>query len=230
MTGITEKPSATPAEASADYQKTIRVKASPGALFDALTTVAGLTAWWAHATGSGDADGELRFYMSFPEPCVMHVDEATWPTLVRWTVTECSFLPDWEGTRPVFTITAVGGDASDLHFRHHSLTPELDCIEMCTRSWNHFLVSLRDYVEDGRGSPFGSAADKAWREVEKLATTGQLQGLDRGLSRSSPWIAAGQTCRHRGPRRCIVASTDLDPDVLSDSVADEVPSQCSLLA
>jgi hypothetical protein len=30
------------AEASADYQKTIRVKASPGALFDALTTVSGL--------------------------------------------------------------------------------------------------------------------------------------------------------------------------------------------
>jgi hypothetical protein len=40
----TELSSATPAEASADYQKTIRVKAHPGVLFDALTTVSGLTA------------------------------------------------------------------------------------------------------------------------------------------------------------------------------------------
>ena len=38
----TEQPSAVPAEASADYQKTIRVKAHPDALFDALTSVSGL--------------------------------------------------------------------------------------------------------------------------------------------------------------------------------------------
>jgi hypothetical protein len=137
MTGITEQPPATAAEASADYQKTIRVKALPGALFDALTAVSGLTAWWT--------------------------PEATRPTSVRWTVTECSFLPDWVGTHPVFTITGVDGESSDLNFRHYGLTPELDCIDMCTRSWNHFLVSLGDYVETGHGSPLGSPADKAWR-------------------------------------------------------------------
>ena len=167
MTDITEQPTGTPA----DYQKTIRVKASPDAVFDALTTVSGLTAWWSRATGSGDAGGELRFFMNVPEPCVMHVDEATRPTSVRWTVTECSFLSDWVGTRPAFTITAAeaGAEAAggagevELHFRHHGLTPELDCIDMCTRSWDHFLVSLRDYVETGHGSPLGSPADRAWR-------------------------------------------------------------------
>jgi hypothetical protein len=163
MTGITEQPPATAAEASADYQKTIRVKALPGALFDALTAVSGLTAWWTPATGSGDVGGELRFFMNVPEPLVIHVDEATRPTSVRWTVTECSFLPDWVGTHPVFTITGVDGESSDLNFRHYGLTPELDCIDMCTRSWNHFLVSLGDYVETGHGSPLGSPADKAWR-------------------------------------------------------------------
>jgi uncharacterized protein YndB with AHSA1/START domain len=161
----TEHPSAAPAGASADYRKTIRVKASPGELFDALTSVSALAAWWVPATGSGDAGGELRFFMNSPEPLVIHVDEATRPTSVRWTVTECNFVPDWAGTRPVFTITAVDGDASELHFRHHGLTPELDCIEMCTRSWNHYLASLRDYVEVGRGSPLGSTVDKAWRAM-----------------------------------------------------------------
>jgi uncharacterized protein YndB with AHSA1/START domain len=159
----TEQPSATPAEASADYQKTIRVKAHPGALFDALTSVSGLAAWWTRVTGSGDAGGELKFFIDSPEPCVMHVDQATRPTSVQWTVTDCSFLPDWVGTRPTFTITPVDGDASELQFRHHGLTPELDCIEQCTRGWDHFLASLREYVEVGRGMPHGSSADKARR-------------------------------------------------------------------
>ena len=38
---------------------------------------------------------------------------------------------------------------------------------MCTRSWNHYIAtSLRDYLEVGRGSPFGSPADKARRQVQ----------------------------------------------------------------
>ncbi len=90
-----------------DYQQTVRVKASPSVLFDALTTASALSAWWSPATGSGDTNGELQFVMNVTEPLNIHVDEATRPTTVRWSVTECSFLPDWIGTRPVFTITAT---------------------------------------------------------------------------------------------------------------------------
>ena len=151
-----------------DYQKTIRVQAPPEAVFDALTTASGLTAWWTAAAGSGDTGGELQFFMSAPDPLLIHVDEATRPTSVRWTVTECSFEPDWVGTRPTFTITAVEGTSSDrevseLEFHHHGLTEELDCIEMCTRGWDHYIASLREYVETGRGSPRGSDADNARR-------------------------------------------------------------------
>ena len=150
----------------ADYQKTVRVKASPDTLFDALTTVTGLAAWWTRVTGSGETGGELRFFFSHPEPCVMHVDQAMRPTLVQWTVTECGFLPDWVGTRPTFTITPVDGDTVELQFRHHGLTAELDCIDQCTSGWNHFIDSLRCYAEVGRGNPSGSAADKARRLTE----------------------------------------------------------------
>ena len=141
------------AEANADYQLSIRVKAAPGQLFDALTSVDGLAGWWVPVTGSGEAGGELRFIMNSPEPLVIRVDEATRPSKVQWTVIECSFLSDWVGTHPVFTITPVKGDASELHFCHRGLTPELDCIEMCANGWNHYLASLRDYVEVGRGTP-----------------------------------------------------------------------------
>jgi uncharacterized protein YndB with AHSA1/START domain len=151
-----------------DYQKTIRVQAPPEALFDALTTAAGLSAWWTAAAGSGETGGELRFSMSAPDPLRIHVDEATRPTSVRWTVAECSFEPDWVGTQPTFSITPIEGTSSDrevsqLEFRHHGLTEELDCIDMCTAGWDHYIASLHDYVETGAGSPRGSEADNARR-------------------------------------------------------------------
>ena len=149
-----------------DYQTTIRVKATPDAVFDALTTVTGLAAWWNPATGSGAAGGELRFIMSAPEPLVIHVDEATRPKTVHWLVTDCPFLPDWIGTRPTFTIAPVDGETSELHFHHQGLSEELECIEMCTRSWNHYMTSLRDYLETGDGNPFGSPADLARRQAQ----------------------------------------------------------------
>ena len=167
-----------PASAATDYEATIRVQASADELFDALTTTAGLAAWWNPATGSGETGGQLRFIMNSPEPLVIHVDQATRPRTVQWTVIDCPFLPDWVGTRPKFTITPLDGDTSELHFRHQGLTEELECIDMCTRSWNHYMASLRDYLEDGHGSPFGSPADKARREAQAIRSTpAEREGL-----------------------------------------------------
>lgn len=166
MTNI-EQPLA-PVRTNGDYQKTIRVQARPDKLFDALTTLSGLAAWWTDVTGSGDTGGELRFSFDPPEPCVMRVDQATRPFSVRWTVVSCDFLPDWVDTHPTFTITPVGGDASELRFRHQGLTRELECIDQCTRGWDHFLESLRRYAEVGRGMPRGSGAEIA-RRVPKSA-------------------------------------------------------------
>jgi uncharacterized protein YndB with AHSA1/START domain len=147
-----------------DYQNTIRVHASADAVFDAVTTASGLSAWWTQTEGSGDADGELRFFMTAPDPLHVHVDAATRPTSVRWTVTECAFEPEWVGTHPTFTITPAGDDACELVFTHVGLTDELECIDMCTSGWNHYLTSLRAYVETGRGNPRGSDADQARRQ------------------------------------------------------------------
>jgi uncharacterized protein YndB with AHSA1/START domain len=163
-TAMTSTEQRTPAPA--DYQTTIRLKASPDALFNALTTVSGLAAWWNPATGSGETGGELRFIMNAPEPLVVRVDEATRPSSVRWSVTDCPFLPDWIGTRPTFTITRIDADTTELHFHHFGLSEELECIDMCTRSWNHYMTSLRDYLEIGGGSPYGSPADRARREAQ----------------------------------------------------------------
>lgn len=146
-----------------DYETTIRVHASADALFDAITTASGLTGWWTTASGSGGTGGELEFTMSAPTPLRVHVDGATRPSSVQWTVTQCDFEPDWVGTHPTFTITELD-HACELTFTHVGLTDELECIEMCTAGWNHYIPSLRDYAETGRGNPRGSDADQARRQ------------------------------------------------------------------
>jgi Activator of Hsp90 ATPase homolog 1-like protein len=150
-----------------NYETVIRINGAPDAVYDAITTASGLTGWWTRTAGQGETGGALQFFMNTPEPLLIHVDQATRPSSVEWTVTDCPLLTDWVGTRPVFSITPIGDDESEVHFQHVGLTSELECIDMCSRSWDHFMLSLRDYIETGVGSPLGSDADLARREAER---------------------------------------------------------------
>ena len=154
---------------STDYRRTVRVNARAAVVFDALTTTEKLTAWWSPATGSGLAGGELRFPMVADQPpLLVRVDEATRPTTVRWTVTECTFMADWVGTRPTFTIVPIDDGCCELTFEHRGLTDELECKDMCSRSWNHFVgTSLRELAEGGPGAPNRSPRDLARRAAEQ---------------------------------------------------------------
>lgn len=148
-----------------DYEKTVRVSATNETIVRALTTTEGLSSWWTRATGSGEPGGELRFWFDQPSPCVIRVEEAT-SSSVRWAVASCDFLPDWVGTRPEFTIALMPDGASSIHFQHRGLTEELECIDMCTRGWDHFIASLATYVESGQGQPLGSPGDRARRVAD----------------------------------------------------------------
>ena len=154
---------------STDYRKTVRVKAPADVVFDAVTTTEALAAWWSRVTGSGMADGDLRFPMVADQrPLLIHVEEATRPTIVRWTVTECTFMEDWVGTQPTFTITPINDDSCQLIFEHRGLDERLECKEMCSRSWDHFVgTSLRELAEGGTGAPNRSPRDLARRAAEE---------------------------------------------------------------
>ena len=152
-----------------DYRTTIRVNAPADAAFDAVTTIEALTAWWSPVTGSGLTDGELRFPMVAGQPpLLVRVDEATRPTIVRWMVVECTFMEDWVGTRPTFTIRPIDAGSCELTFEHLGLNDNLECKDMCSRSWDHFVgTSLREFVEGGPGAPNRSPRDLARRAAEE---------------------------------------------------------------
>jgi uncharacterized protein YndB with AHSA1/START domain len=149
-----------------DYQAVVTFDTSPEAVFDALTTVMGLAGWWTTVTGSGLEGGELRFVFSgaahveglmlAEEPLLIRVDTARRPSEVRWTVLECTLLPDWVGTRLHFELAPDGTGGCALSFRHQGVTPQLENYAAYTSAWEDHLASLHDYVETGHGHPFGS--------------------------------------------------------------------------
>lgn len=149
-----------------DYQAVVRFTASPETVFEALTTIAGLAGWWAPVSGAGTEGGELHFLFSgaarieglilAEDLLLLRVDEARRPSSVRWTVLECGFLPDWVGTSLSFELVPHGDGGCEARFRHHGLTPRLECYTSCAPGWDYHLASLHDYVELGQGRPFGA--------------------------------------------------------------------------
>ena len=146
-----------------DYQLRLTLSAPADVVFDALTTIDGLGAWWVPVTGDGLAGGELRFSFGPSSQAVMRVDVADRGVGVRWTNLAC-VVEDWVGTTLRFDIEETP-EGTELAFRHAGLTPRLECFADCKSGWDRYIPSLRDYVETGVGNPSGSQLDGARRET-----------------------------------------------------------------
>ena len=146
-----------------DYQSRVTLNASLDVVFEALTTLEGLAGWWTPVTGDGLAGGELTFSFGPDAKAVMRVDAAERGSGVRWTSVTC-VAEDWVGTTLHFDLEPTPTGGTELRFRHAGLTPRLECYGDCQSGWDHFIPSLRAYVETGTGNPNGSAADRARRD------------------------------------------------------------------
>jgi uncharacterized protein YndB with AHSA1/START domain len=151
-----------------DYTRRIEFASSPSAVFEALTTLENLAGWWTKATGSGQVGGELRFLFADGIPAIFQVDEAMPVTRVQWSCVGYDHLPDWAGTVITFGLAPAGDGGCELNFRHRGLSPKLECFADCKDGWDHFLPSLRQFVDTGVGNPWKSEADLARREARRL--------------------------------------------------------------
>lgn len=145
-----------------DYQARIVSTCSADQVFDALTTLEGLSAWWTTATGNPTPGGDIVFVFGPGSEAAMHVDSAERGVGVRWTTTAC-MLEDWVGTSQHFDLEPLPAGGTAINFRHAGLTPRLHCYDDCKNGWDHFIPSLRAYLETGTGNPNGSTSDAARR-------------------------------------------------------------------
>jgi len=143
------------------YQKSLVLEAPPAIVYAALATPAGLRGWWSQdsdiATDAG-ATHHFRFGRTWKD---MRIDRLEPGREVRWTCTAAHIAAgnlarrdEWVGTRVVFRLLPDAHGRTLLEFEHIGLAPALQCYDLCSGGWRHYLDSLQKLVESGRGTPF----------------------------------------------------------------------------
>jgi uncharacterized protein YndB with AHSA1/START domain len=140
----------------ADIIHRIGIKAPPSKVYAALAAVEGVAGWWTRETGGQskvggtvttrfrDPDGKEIGYMEF-EVLELEPNRA-----VRW---RCKAGPEeWVGTDVTFQLSDAG-DQTILLFGHRNWREAVEFTAHCSMKWATFLLSLRELVETGKGSP-----------------------------------------------------------------------------
>lgn len=127
------------------------VTPAPAAVYDALTRVDALAAWWTEDTrGSGDAVGG-RLEFRFPAGGFnMEVVELVPSERVVWRVVDGP--QEWVGTTVEWDLRQEGEHAIVL-FAHRGWSEPVEFMHHCSTKWGSFLLSLKSLVETGTGSP-----------------------------------------------------------------------------
>jgi uncharacterized protein YndB with AHSA1/START domain len=150
--------------ARGSFWRTVLFAATPARVYAALTTPEGLRGWWTTdcdvATTVG-GESTFRFGETFAR---MRIDALEPGRAVRWTcsaqrhvVPGLERTDEWVGTHVSFSLAPRADGGTELAFVHDGLTRRLACYEICQDAWTHYLtVSLKRYVEEGRGAPYGT--------------------------------------------------------------------------
>ena len=134
----------------------IGIKSSPAQVYKALSTIDGLAHWWTEeVAGDERIGGKIKFTFrsgsgELKGTMVMEVLELNAQNTVRW---QCIDGPDeWIGTHIKFQ-WSLQDDQTILIFGHRNWREAVEFTAHCSMKWAVFLLSLRAYVETGKGSP-----------------------------------------------------------------------------
>ena len=123
---------------------------SPQRVYDALTTLDGLSGWWAEKTTGDTAPGGVIAFRFGPGGIDMKVVELDPGRLVRWEVV--GGPEEWIGTGVRFDIRQ-DGDWTIVLFRHEGWREPVEFMSHCSTKWATYLVSLKQLLETGTGAP-----------------------------------------------------------------------------
>ena len=134
-----------------DIRHQINVEGTPRAVYQALSTIDGLSGWWTKTTsGKSALDAEIDFRFG-EHLCVMRVDGLDADRAVSWECTTAA--PDWLGTKVRFELDETGS-GTRVRFAHTGWREANDFFAHCSTKWAVFMLSFERYVETGTGAPF----------------------------------------------------------------------------
>ncbi len=147
------------------FRQNLTLRASPEAVFAALSTPRGISGWWSNdcdvPTGDQNVPGatiRVRFDCAKKDFRIERLEPGR---AVEWLCTAAYIdLPtltrrsEWVGTRLCFQLSPAANGTTELVFEHEGLEPTLECFELCRAGWQQYLGSLQRFVETGRGEPY----------------------------------------------------------------------------
>jgi uncharacterized protein YndB with AHSA1/START domain len=134
----------------------IGINASASEVYKALTSLEGLSRWWTEeVSGDDNKDGKIEFIFrsetgDIKGKMVMEVKELNPEKDVTW---RCIDGPaEWIGTDITFQLSRQDNQTIIL-FGHRNWREAVEFTYHCSMKWAVFLLSLREYVETGKGKP-----------------------------------------------------------------------------
>jgi len=134
----------------------IGIKFPTTQVYKALTSLEGLAQWWTEEIqGDGQIGGKIEFCFrsntgELLGKMVMEVRELNADKSVGW---RCVDGPaEWIGTDITFHLSQQDNQTIVL-FGHRNWREAVEFTSHCSMKWATFLLSLREYVETGKGKP-----------------------------------------------------------------------------
>ena len=131
----------------------VGIKASPEAVYQALTDTRKLAGWWTSDTrGSGARVGDM-LESWFGDVChAFEVVALQVGKLVRWQSGPSESAAEWAGTAVTFSLSA---DAKQcwVRFSHSGWCRDDGIFPHSATKWALFMLSLKDLLEKGQGQP-----------------------------------------------------------------------------
>jgi uncharacterized protein YndB with AHSA1/START domain len=131
----------------------IHINAPANEVYQAVTDVGKLAHWWTTDTRGESAVGKkLEFWFYGELAAEMIVTALKVNKLVQWRVTKRS-MADWINTEIEFKMFREDGQTF-LHLRHSKWREDVKMFPECSMHWAIFLLSLKEFVETGKGRPY----------------------------------------------------------------------------
>lgn len=139
-----------------DIMHTLKIRSSPEQAYEAIATAEGIRNWWTRDAALdpkvGGA-GEFGFY-GRRFVAKVQIDELEPQVRMTWRVSNSA----WPGDAIEFHLSPEG-EHTRLTFAHRGFPQADKSYASATTRWGYYLLSLKQHLETGKGTPNPDDAD-----------------------------------------------------------------------
>ena len=138
----------------------VNVKATPDAIYKAVSTAQGLQGFWTSDSEAEANVGSIATF-GFGGPTQrMRIDELKPGKRVKWTA--LADFPNWDGTTVTWEISSAENGETGVLFRHADWPEKVsqDDLGSINYTWGLIVERLKEYAETGKPNPLFAMATR----------------------------------------------------------------------